>query len=109
MKLRYHAFSPPRPCRHEITPATVTHPGLGLGPTFCHRIDLLTGHLFVGPDIFTLTRVAPENIIWPGPPPKIPSSARTDKPCTEKKEKVKKPTKQQQKLADMAAFIKQHL
>ncbi len=108
MKLRYHSFSPPRPCRHEITPATLTHPGLGLGPTFCHRIDLLTGHLFVGPDVFTLTRVAPENIIWPGPPPKI-SSKSTDSSPTEKQEKVKKPTKQQQKLADMKAFIQQHL
>jgi len=108
MKLRYHAFAPPRPCRHEIAPATETLPGLGLGPTFCHRIDLLTGHLFVGPDPMHLTRVAPENIIWPGPPPKI-SSQRTDKPSTEKQEKVKKPTKQQQKLADMKAFIAQYL
>jgi hypothetical protein len=105
---RIHAFHPPRPCRHEIVPATVTHPGVGFGPTLCHHADLNTGHLFIGPDAQHLTRVAPENIIWPGKPPAILSKTK-DKKDLKPKKPSKKETEKQIRLAEMRDFIMKHL
>ena len=85
------AYHPPRSCRHEIVPATTEQAGLGFGPVHAHKACTVTGHVWVSKDGDPAhqVRVAPENLIWPEPPPHInhkpASAAGSSKPPKPKK------------------------